>query len=398
MVKKVPFRVSRDDTRSLLRQVEDGLREAIVGGFYKPGESVPSSRELVSMLGVSRIVTQAALRRIADEGLVVSRPRVGSVVRDRGERQWRGHVVFAYAEMNVGYFQTGFAEELRKLLNRDGYLFTRATGDSGDETGTADFSLLDVALSRSVDLVVVLTNSRGILQYLARRRIPFAAVTHRETKPAGAVGVTHFDLYGALDGFAAACRGAGIRKAAVMHWTSGIHEATQRLRAAGMSVSSVVVAPNFSLGKLTAIERAGYEEFRRRIEAGRLGRDTAWFFADDYLARGALMAMAAAGVRAPEDIRVATLSNAGNGPLYVRDLARLEMDPVRAGATVASAALEYLKTGRYPEDSVIGPIWIPGETMGDGIQPPLSTSTDSRRPSTDRRGSHRSSHPNPTSP
>ena len=52
--KPIPFTVARSDARTLLAQVADGLREAIVGGYYVPGDIVPSSRELARILGVSR--------------------------------------------------------------------------------------------------------------------------------------------------------------------------------------------------------------------------------------------------------------------------------------------------------------------------------------------------------
>ena len=66
--KRLPFTVSRNDGRKFVVQVADGLRKAIIDGYYKPGDTLPASRELAPMLGVSRIVTTAALRRLADEG------------------------------------------------------------------------------------------------------------------------------------------------------------------------------------------------------------------------------------------------------------------------------------------------------------------------------------------
>ena len=35
----------------------------------------------------------------------------------------------------------------------------------------------------------------------------------------------------------------------------------------------------------------------------------------------------------------------------------------KAGDVLAGAALEYLKTGKYPPNSVVGPVWVDGETM-----------------------------------
>lgn len=363
MARQVPFTVSRDDKRSLLQQVVDGLREAIVAGFYRPGELVPSYRELAPMLGVSRIVTQAALRRIADEGLVESRPRRGSVVRDPGAKQWRGHVVFVYDGLDLGYFQTVLSEELRIRLNRAGYLFSRATveGDSNGEP--CDFSNLDAALSRSVDLVVVLYQRPAIFRHLSKRGIPYAAIMEDTTAPPGAVGLTHLDNNAAVPAFVAECRAAHVEKVVQLTFHPQMCDAAPALRAAGTAVSTLRLKPDFSIGKLLGAEKAGYVAFERLVRSRRLSRETVYFFADDYLLHGALLAMAHAGLAIPQDVRVASLTHVGLGPYFPRDLSRMEMDSKAHGATVADAALAYLTTGRYPEGSVIGPVWRRGETM-----------------------------------
>lgn len=45
---------------------------------------------MAKMLGVSRIVTKEAFRRVAAEGLLASRERLGTFVRDTSEKRWRG--------------------------------------------------------------------------------------------------------------------------------------------------------------------------------------------------------------------------------------------------------------------------------------------------------------------
>lgn len=366
-VKKIPFAVNRNDSRSLADQVTDGLRTAIVGGYYAPGEVVPTSRDLAPMLGVSRIVTIAALERLVAEGYLVSRPRIGSIVRDRNAKQWRGHVVFVYPQGDVDYFPTIFAEELRLGLNRAGYLFTRASVGRALDGGPCDFSLLDAALSRAVDLAVVFDNRAAIFRHLAARNIPYAAVAHCNAAPAGAVGLTRFDYEAAVPHFVSACRAAGVRNAVVLRWDSMMCDAAPALLAAGIAVRTVSVKPDFAGGKLAGVERAGYETFRKLLAGGRNAPrpDRLYFFTDDYLARGALAAMAEARIAAPEDVRIATWANAGLAPIYHRELSRLEIDPAAAGAAAADAALAYLQTGKYPQNISVCSTWVKGETLGE---------------------------------
>ena len=93
MGKKIPFSLDRNDSRSLARQVADGFRKAIVDGYYLHGDVLPSVRDLAPLLGVSVIVTSAAIKQLGEEGFVMPRPKIGTIVRNRAARQWRGHVV-----------------------------------------------------------------------------------------------------------------------------------------------------------------------------------------------------------------------------------------------------------------------------------------------------------------
>ena len=363
-VKAIPFKLCRAEGRPLVRQVLDGFREAITGGYYAPGDALPSYAALAEMLGVSRIVTKNAIRRLAEEGLVSARPRLGTVVRDRGEKAWRGHVVFVCPEEDVGYFQTILAETLRTRLNREDYLFTRASVEHRAASGGKyDFALLDAALTRSVDLVLVLYDRQAICRHLAARGVPFAVVAGIDAAPAGAAGLTRFDYNAAVPGFIAACHAAGARRVVQLRWERFLCDAVPALRGAGFEAKSVSLRGDLAKGKFLGIEDAGLKGFSRILASPRFDRDAIYFFSSEYLARGAITAMVGAGVRAPEDVRIAIWTTAGLGPAYFRDLARMEMDSAGAGDAVADAAIAYLKSGKYPAGSIFGPRWIGGETM-----------------------------------
>ncbi|MBQ7667085.1 MAG: LacI family DNA-binding transcriptional regulator, partial [Kiritimatiellae bacterium] len=224
-------------------------------------------------------------------------------------------------------------------------------------------SLLDAALARSVDLAIVLYNRTAIFRHLAAHGVPFAAVAGIDAPPDGAVGLTSFDYNAAVPGFIAACRAAGARRVVQFRVEHFLCDAVPALRAAGFATSSVSLRADPAKGKLLGIEDAGLRAFARALASPRFDRDAIYFFASEYLARGALAAMMDAGVRAPDDIRVATWATAGTGPAYFRDLARMEMDSTGAGDAVADAAIAYLKTGAYPDGSSFAPRWIGGETM-----------------------------------
>lgn len=55
---------------SVSDRVAKQLREAIVNGTYASGQALPSERELVDLLGVSRVSVRVALQALQDEGMI----------------------------------------------------------------------------------------------------------------------------------------------------------------------------------------------------------------------------------------------------------------------------------------------------------------------------------------
>ena len=359
---QIPFEVNRSDARTLVRQVADGLRQAIVGGFFRPGDVVPSYRELALVLGVSRIVTQAALRQIANEGLVSSRPRIGSVVRPLSEKRWEGHVVFVCPDDDENYAQTVIAGRLRDSLFAAGYRFTQLCLPQ-KYSSRYDFSSLNVVLSQSVDLVVTMFARPHILSHLAKKKIPYVVFSEFAAMPSSAIGGTWLNFNLAVPDFVAACMAVGAKNVVELHWCDMCNPGPM-LRKAGMRVRKIGPRQNVPRTTLEDVKRLGMDMFGELIAGRKLSRDTVYFVADDYMASGALTALSYAGIHAPEDIRFATFANKRLGPIYPRDLSRMEFDAGKAGQILSDSVLEYLKTGKYPSGTVAGPAWIDGETIG----------------------------------
>jgi DNA-binding LacI/PurR family transcriptional regulator len=81
------------------------------------------------------------------------------------------------------------------------------------------------------------------------------------------------------------------------------------------------------------------------------------------VAEAALSALAYNGIKIPHDVRVVAFSNAGLGPCFPVPLARVVMDPVASGRTVARAALSYLTGHGIPSDAVIAPVYVQGKSF-----------------------------------
>jgi len=67
------------DVRSLRDRAYDDIREAIMTGALRPGQRI-KERDVAAQMGISTTPVKEALRRLEQEGLVVSQPRRGAVV------------------------------------------------------------------------------------------------------------------------------------------------------------------------------------------------------------------------------------------------------------------------------------------------------------------------------
>lgn len=79
--------VSAPRSMLLADVVHDRIRRAIVDGQYPDGARLPGENDLARQFEVSRPVVRAALKRLRDEGLVISRQGSGSYVAAPGEQK-----------------------------------------------------------------------------------------------------------------------------------------------------------------------------------------------------------------------------------------------------------------------------------------------------------------------
>ena len=66
------------------RQIAAWLRGRIESGELKPGQRLPTERDLQQLLGVAQTTTRRAYRLLAAEGIVVTTPGRGTHVAKRG--------------------------------------------------------------------------------------------------------------------------------------------------------------------------------------------------------------------------------------------------------------------------------------------------------------------------
>ena len=362
--KRPPFALRRNDAHTFVEQATDGIRKAIAMGYYRPGEVLPPVRDLAEMLGVSRIVTNAVIARLAKEGLVNPRPRLGVMVLGPSSTVWHGCVQFVYRNSPGSYYPNFLASELRGRLIGEGYVFTQLAV-MRDASGRYDFSALDLATDRSINLSLLMFNDVAIERRLSELGRPFAVIGKSACRRKGCVGNIRFHREAVVSDFVSHCRMAGVRRVLQVGQIPADTQAVLALRRAGVDAAEWVIPPLDGI-RPECVERAALEAFDVR-----LGRGSGWlpdvlFFTDDYVARGAITALSEHGFRIPDDVRVVTWANRGNGPVMRLPLTRMEMDPIAHGETIARCVVSYLRDGGFPEGMCVGPRYIAGFSFPGG--------------------------------
>ena len=363
---KLPFEVDRRSAMSLIDQVVDGFRRAIVCGFYPNGATLPTFVDVASGLGVSMNVVRTAMGRLSDEGLVGARRGVGCIVNPSGTKLCLGRVVVVQMCGDEGYYFNVLGGVVREALSRAGYFVTGITVFRRAR-GAFDFSRLEMELREQTDLVVLISDNAPTIALLSRLGAPFIVVGRKRAKPAAqcCLGYVCEDFDAGMDAVAAECARIGIRRALVVRAWRRESSVFAALRSAGIKAEDWCIPMMRSrYGRIEGVQRAGMEAFAARLRSGRDWLpDLLLFPDDDVLASGCLTALACAGVRIPEDVRVVTLSNKGLGPVYPKSLARLEIDPASFGEAVARFARGLLSGDRTLAVPVLSSTYVPGESL-----------------------------------
>ena len=326
---KIPFVINRNIRTSLPEQVANGFRLAISSGHYNPGDVLPSREDIAKALGISVRIPREAIRILERENLVIARRGVGCTVLARKDKLWKGRVVIVERAMCAGSYNAAMLiTEVRRRLMHMGYLYASIDVDMKHGGRLMDLALVEEALRQPTDFVFAMYPTMNLVRLL-RNRIPFLCVGC-DCDVADEVAVSCELSLGRL---ITQCRRRGVRSILFAGYVPNEQELSL-FRSAGFDVEEMFVWPANHYGYLEATEHGAFKAFVRRFATGRPRPDLV-YFADDYIARGGLMALMSLGVKVPDDVRVVSMVNRGFVPSFPISLARIENDPVRCGAYVA---------------------------------------------------------------
>lgn len=362
--KRVPFSIDRKSTEGLAEQMTNLLRQAIVSGYYKAGDALPTILEWSKLLKVSIRVPEAAVSTLVKEGLITARKRYGCVVSAKRNSVWIGRVLAIVPDGDHVYDQNVLVGRLRARLSAEGYMFAQVTVVKGSN-GHYACAQLDHELRAKPDIALLIGNRDELEVRLSRSGVPFGVIGAKRCKLPNVVVSMVWDAETAVADFSAHCVRAGVKRVLQVTKASGRNfDARQALSAAGVEVEEWATPVMMKYGRAEGAQRGAMLAFRKRF--GKEGRG--WLpdlilFTDDYVAAGALPALLMAGVRIPEDVRIVSLSNRGLGPVYPMTLTRMENDGARQGEAFADAVVAFLEHRKCRNPLGVGLVYVQGESF-----------------------------------
>lgn len=317
-----PF--SLDPGGNLTVQTADGIAAAIERGRWKAGDVLPTAREWQSALGVGAYVPRAAMKLLAERGVLTVKKHVGGIVTGRGIHKWEGRIAFVTTTTRVSFYENAHAFALQELFENAGWQFVHiSVKERHEDDKEPDLSSLKRHITHGIDFAICFTGSRQIATALdeARVRYVFEGGTGRDFPNAEAVINLEMNSQNAAERLAKHWSSAKISDALIVDFEHVMPRTiTSTIFSSGIKFRQIVVKCPNSRNYLQDIQQAGLDAVAKFFAAERNRTDPpdAIFFYDDYLAAGGLIALAATGLRVPEDIRVATLANKGFGPVWFK--------------------------------------------------------------------------------
>ena len=112
---------SHRDTRPIYSQIVDSYRDRITAGILRPGDKLPSVRELAAELAINPNTIQRAYRELEAAGWVETQPGKGCFVAGTPGADPTAELLKAFDDAAAALLQLGMTrEELTRRLTEGG--------------------------------------------------------------------------------------------------------------------------------------------------------------------------------------------------------------------------------------------------------------------------------------
>lgn len=362
---QLPFSLDRENRRPLSAQMFEGVRQAIVDGFWKPGDALPTWAEWADALDVSMRVPREAMSRLAAEGWINVRTRVGSTVLCHKSREWSGRVAIVISEQyGFSFYAATLINKMRAAITGAGFAVTIVYCKRCRLSGKDDLSEVEALLRRPMDLIVSMIGIGPWRRISVTELPPILFLGDAPRRKWNGCGQISIDLNLATSDFVSHCVAKRIKRVLEvgMRGTDGV-QSVGRLRYRGIEAERLQVPFSPGSGFFENLIESAMMTLGHYLDLHRGKLPSVILLADDYIAIGALTAILHRRIRVPRDVRLVTFANKGFGPVFPCKLTRLEMDAESDGEHVGGLIAEYLKGGPMPDGVRLGPHYRVGESF-----------------------------------
>jgi DNA-binding LacI/PurR family transcriptional regulator len=346
---KRPSQIQRRGHGPMYEQICEILRRRIREGEVKPGDLLPSIKELCSEFDVSTITVRQALDVLEDEGLIDKRPGWGNSVRDtlHSRAELRTPPILLLDHRGVPLWDAYTSEikaSIERAIRQAGFAFQYGPTDP---QWLGDFLTHHAGESRGV---ILLSGSyRSIQPYIGEFDLPVVAFS-REDQTSDDNHIRDIVNIADRAGIADVVDhliGLGHRRIAYAGLMAESYAGARRREAFLQTLQAHGIAPENDL-----VVEAGFsmEEGRQagaRVLAAR-ETPTALVCANDYLALGAVSEFHSRGLKIPADISVTGFDNLDMAAHAFPALTTVSIDRGRLGDALARLMIERLANPLKP--------------------------------------------------
>jgi len=357
----------------LYLQIADTIKENITTGHYKHGDKIPSQREIAEHYDVSLITVQKAVYKLMNEGILRSRPGVGTFVNPLGNFPGNRE------DLTFGLIVDGFknpisthiSDSIEEQVNNEKLTLFFATTHRPDENGKNPVKRL---LNIGVDGLIIVCgepdpNMNSILSSLQGNEIPCVVISDVRHDGIYHVGTDHITgAYMATNHLIE----HGYEQIGYVLIQDNVLS-TYRKRGYTQSLAEANIKPSleFMISNITpGYYFAGYEA--GKILAGADRQPEAMLLMSDIVGFGFRDALAESNIRIPEDIAILAFCDFQQHSFPDESLSVVRQPVERIGRIAYNKLMELI-CDRCPEtQTLLEPELILGSSCGQHVETEIS--------------------------
>lgn len=306
---------------TLRQQVRDGVRTAIVGGRLKSGDKLPSTHALAAQWGTRSANVHAALNTLVKEGWLVRKQGLGTVV-SRKAKELHRVMIYSMEPADVDpvmSYERSVIHQLMLAYHRRGIeVEVFVDPRPREEQDEAPPQMVEAVSHHRIQAIVTAQTAPRNLEWLRKLPVVGAFITGQAVRNAVTIDNRGF-ITASLRALARrGCRRAGFIVASLnlpgLVANGAVGAASQRAAyAAAAAAAGLKTRPDWIVipeRELQAgeFEAFGHQAWRALRQASEQPDGLVVF--SDVTARGVLLGIAEAGIRVPDDLRLALHRNA----------------------------------------------------------------------------------------